>query len=51
MHKDSISDEKIPYPAHYDISKDETAAGKADARREAYGDDCGKQDKKAMPDL
>lgn len=47
---DKISDTAPEYPAHYDISKDETAAGKADARREAYECD-GKQDSKAMPDL
>lgn len=47
--KDTL-DESMTYPKHYDISEDETAAGKAEARKDAY--DCGgKQDSKAMPDL
>lgn len=44
-------DKEVPYPKHYDISKDETAAGKADARREAYSNDSCEQDFKAMPDM
>lgn len=48
--KDTL-EENMPYPKHYDISKDETQVGKADARREAYEGDCEKQDYSAMPDM
>jgi hypothetical protein len=44
-------DKEVPYPKHYDISREETMAGKAEMRRDAYEGDTCKQDDKYMPDL
>lgn len=44
-------DKEVPYPKHYDISREETQEGKAEMREEAYSDDNCKQNNKAMPDM
>ena len=44
-------EEKAPEYPHYEISREETAAGKAEMRRDAYEGETCKQDDKYMPDL
>lgn len=43
-------EESVPYPAHYDITREETQAGKAEMREKAYSGDTCKQDD-SMPTL
>lgn len=46
--KDTLESE-MSYPKHYDIEERDTAEGRAEARRKAYGEGS-KQDDKAIVD-